>query len=51
VNGTLHVRPATERGSGSHLIGRLARADGYAVVPEEVAEIAAGDHVTVMRRA
>ncbi|MFT4220470.1 MAG: molybdopterin molybdotransferase MoeA [Microbacterium sp.] len=42
------VRPATAGGSGSHLAGGLARAEAYAVVPAEVAEVAAGDPVDVM---
>ena len=40
------VAPATER--GSHRAGGLARAEGYAVVPAEVDEVAAGDIVDVM---
>ena len=40
------VAPATER--GSHRAGGLARAEGYAVVPAEVGEVAAGDIVDVM---
>jgi molybdopterin molybdotransferase len=50
VEGTLHVRPATDDGSGSHLIGRLARANGYAVVPEDVVKVSPGDRVTVRLR-
>ncbi len=42
------VRPATRGGSGSHLVGGLAAADGYAIVPAEVDEVRAGDPVTVM---
>lgn len=42
------VRPATRGGSGSHLVGGLGRADGYAVVPAHVAEVAPGDIVDVM---
>ena len=41
------VRPATAGGAGSHLVGGLARADGYAIVPEAVEEVAAGDLVEV----
>ncbi|UOE44274.1 molybdopterin molybdotransferase MoeA [Agromyces larvae] len=48
VDGVLHVRPASDRGSGSHLVGRLARAEGFAVVPAEVAAIGVGDEVEVM---
>jgi len=40
------VAPATER--GSHRAGGLARAEGYAVVPAEVDDVAAGDIVEVM---
>ena len=40
------VAPATER--GSHRAGGLARAEGYAVAPAEVGEVAAGDIVDVM---
>lgn len=42
------VAPATAGGSGSHLAGGLAHAEAYAVVPAEVAEVAAGDLVDVM---
>ncbi|MGW9631617.1 molybdopterin molybdotransferase MoeA [Agromyces sp. NPDC055520] len=42
------VRPATRGGSGSHLVGGLAAADGFAIVPAEVDEVRAGDPVTVM---
>lgn len=43
------VRPAAADGSsGSHLAAGLARADAYAVVPEDVATVAAGDLVDVM---
>lgn len=43
------VRPAAADGSsGSHLAAGLARADAYAVVPAEVADVAAGDLVDVM---
>jgi len=50
VEGTLHVRPATDGGTGSHLIGRLAQANGYAVIPEETARVSPGDPVTVLLR-
>ncbi len=36
-------------GSGSHLVGDLAASDALIVVPEDVTEIAAGQHVTVLR--
>ena len=42
------VRPATAGGSGSHLAGGLARAEAYAIVPDDVAAVAAGDLVEVM---
>lgn len=42
------VRPATAGGSGSHLVGGLAVADGFAVVPEDVEQVAAGDTVGVV---
>lgn len=43
------VRRATPGGSGSHLVARLALADGLAVVPEDVEEVCAGDLLTVLR--
>lgn len=42
------VRPATAGGSGSHLAGGLAQASAFAIVPAEVASVAAGDAVDVM---
>lgn len=44
----LWARPATRGGSGSHLVGGLAAADGFAVVPADVAEVGQGDTVDVM---
>lgn len=41
------VRPATPGGAGSHLVAGLASADGFALVPEQVQEVAAGDLVEV----
>ncbi|MFC7402581.1 gephyrin-like molybdotransferase Glp [Citricoccus sp. GCM10030269] len=41
----LRVVQATERGSGSHLAGRLARATGLARVPATTDEVSAGDTV------
>jgi molybdopterin molybdotransferase len=35
-------------GSGSHLVGALARANALAVVPEHVTQLAAGDEIEVM---
>ncbi|MGA0566620.1 gephyrin-like molybdotransferase Glp [Rathayibacter sp. KR2-224] len=46
--GALLVRPANDRGSASHLIGRLGAADGFGIVPAEVAEVRAGDRIAVM---
>nr|WP_166317387.1 gephyrin-like molybdotransferase Glp [Microbacterium excoecariae] len=42
------VVPATGGGSGSHLAGGLGRAEGYAIVPEDVAAVAPGDVLDVM---
>lgn len=42
------VGPATAGGSGSHLASGLGRAEAYAVVPEDVDAVAAGDAVDVM---
>ena len=41
----LRVAQATERGSGSHLAGRLAHATGLVRVPAERTEVSAGDTV------
>ncbi|MBO3101068.1 molybdopterin molybdotransferase MoeA [Cellulomonas fengjieae] len=40
---------ATARGSGSHLVARLALAEGLAVIPAEIDRVAAGDRVTVLK--
>ncbi|NNH06017.1 molybdopterin molybdotransferase MoeA [Cellulomonas fimi] len=40
---------ATAGGSGSHLVARLAVAEGLAVVPAEIEQVAPGDLVTVLR--
>lgn len=45
----LRIAQATERGSGSHLAGRMARATGLARVPAATTEVSAGD--TVLYRA
>lgn len=45
----LRVVQATERGSGSHLAGRMARATGMVRVPAATTEVSAGD--TVLYRA
>ncbi|MDM7830213.1 molybdopterin molybdotransferase MoeA [Cellulomonas edaphi] len=43
------VAPATARGSGSHLVARLAQAQGLAVVPAEVDEVLVGDTLHVLK--
>ncbi|MEZ0446461.1 molybdopterin molybdotransferase MoeA [Cellulomonas sp. ICMP 17802] len=40
---------ATAGGSGSHLVARLALAEGLAVIPAEIDRVAAGDRVTVLK--
>ena len=45
--GALAVRPATAGGAGSHLVAGLAHADGFAIFPEDVELVAAGDLVEV----
>ena len=42
------VRPATGGGSGSHLVGGLAAAEGFAIVPAEWSEVRAGDELAAM---
>ena len=42
------VVPATGRGSGSHLVASLAHAEGLAIVPADVTEVAEGDELRVM---
>ncbi|MFD4422968.1 gephyrin-like molybdotransferase Glp [Agromyces sp. NPDC058484] len=42
------VRPATSGGSGSHLVGGLAAADGFAVVPADWDEVRPGDELTAI---
>ncbi len=42
------VVPASSGHSGSHLVGSLALADGYAVIPAEVDLVEPGDEVDVM---
>ena len=49
ADGRPTVRRATSGGSGSHLVARLALADGLAVVPGDVEEVRAGDLLTVLR--
>ncbi|HLT83309.1 MAG TPA: gephyrin-like molybdotransferase Glp [Phototrophicaceae bacterium] len=43
------VRPAAAGGSASHLVASLAAAEALAVVPEDVAAVAAGDEVGLLR--
>ena len=47
--GRLVVRPVHTQGSASHLTTVLAQADGFAVVPEDVTSVAAGDVLDMMR--
>lgn len=42
------VMAEPEGGQGSHIIGGLSRADGLAVVPEQVTRVAEGDELVVM---
>jgi molybdopterin molybdotransferase len=44
-----HVVRATGRGSGSHLVARLALAEGLAVIPASVDEVSVGDRISVLR--
>lgn len=45
------VHPASRRGSGSHLVGGLAGADGLARVAAEVTEVHEGDELEVLEGA
>jgi molybdopterin molybdotransferase len=45
-DGLLMAEP--EGGQGSHIIGGLSRADGLAIVPEQVSRVAQGDELMVM---
>lgn len=47
--GADRVVRATARGSGSHLVARLALAEGLAVIPAEIDRVAAGDLVSVLK--
>lgn len=49
--GARGVRPATHGGSGSHLVGGLARAEGFAIIPAEVERVHEGDAVSVIEAA
>jgi molybdopterin molybdotransferase len=46
--GELLVHPATEGGSGSHLVASLALADGLAIVDETIERVHEGDRLPVM---
>jgi molybdopterin molybdotransferase len=48
-DGEVVARPAAARGSGSHLVASLAAADGLAIVPADVEDVAEGDAVIVLR--
>lgn len=45
VDGALTATPVAARGSKSHLVGSLAAANGYAIVPADVDRVHAGDVV------
>jgi len=45
-DGLMHAEP--EGGQGSHIIGGLARADGLAVIPEQVGRVSVSDELIVM---
>jgi len=47
-DGRTLVRPSAALGSGSHLIGSLARAQALAVVPAEVEWVQAGDALRIV---
>lgn len=49
AHGSPSVRPATSGGSGSHLAGRLAAAQGMARVPAEQVSVEPGDTVRIRR--
>lgn len=42
------VFPTSTRGSGSHLVATLVRAEVLAIVPEDVTEVAVGDELELM---
>lgn len=46
--GELRIRPASKGGSKSHLVGGLAAAQAFAIVPADVAEVRAGDVLEIM---
>ncbi len=48
ADGGLACTPVHRLGSGSHLIASLHKADGLAVVPEQVTDVTIGDEVTVI---
>lgn len=45
-DGLMHAEP--EGGQGSHIIGGLARADGLAIIPEQVGRVTVSDELIVM---
>ncbi len=45
-DGLMHAEP--EGGQGSHIIGGLARADGLAIIPEQVGRVSVSDELVVM---
>lgn len=45
-DGLMHAEP--EGGQGSHIIGGLARADGLAIIPEQVGRVSVSDELIVM---
>ncbi|MBM7829831.1 molybdopterin molybdotransferase [Agromyces cerinus] len=48
TGGAPTVRPATSGGSGSHLVGGLAAADGFAIVPADRHEVRPGDELSAL---
>ncbi|PKQ26932.1 MAG: molybdopterin molybdenumtransferase [Actinobacteria bacterium HGW-Actinobacteria-4] len=44
----VNVRPATDGGSGSHLVTRLAVATGFAMIDADTARVKPGDRVQIM---
>jgi len=48
-SGMLRLAPATQGGSGSHLVTSLAKAQAFAVVPEEAEKVAPGDVLQLIR--
>lgn len=48
ADGQYTVEPAATKGSKSHLVASLGRANGYAIVPGDVDQVAGGDVVHVV---